>query len=130
VLSNAESFAQLYEKITGEVSKIIIGKKDIKDGLILALFAGGNVLIEGLPGTAKTSLARSFAHVIGGKFKRIQFTPDMMPLISPGFMCILRPRNPDSSKARFSRISYWLTSLTVLLPEPSQPFSKPCRNGR
>ncbi len=85
MLSNAESFAQLYEKITGEVSKIIIGKKDIKDGLMLALFAGGNVLIEGLPGTAKTSLARSFAQVIGGKFKRIQFTPDMMPADITGF---------------------------------------------
>jgi MoxR-like ATPase len=52
---------------------------------MLALIAGGHVLIEGLTGTAKTKLARSFAEVVGGKFKRIQFTPDMMPADVTGF---------------------------------------------
>jgi len=84
-LANNEKFADLYEKILKEVSKVIIGKDEIKESLMLALVAKGHVLIEGLPGSAKTKLARSFAEVIGGQFKRIQFTPDMMPTDITGF---------------------------------------------
>lgn len=76
---------ELYKKIMDEVGKAVIGKEDIKETLILALIAGGHVLIEGLPGTAKTKLGRSFAQAIGGQFKRIQFTPDMMPADITGF---------------------------------------------
>jgi MoxR-like ATPase len=77
--------AELYRRIVDEISKVVISKGSVKEALVLALFAGGHVLIEGLPGTAKTKLARSFAEVIGGKFKRIQFTPDMMPADITGF---------------------------------------------
>ena len=75
----------LYQKILKEMSKAIIGKGQIEETLMLALIAGGHVLIEGLPGTAKTKLARTFAEVIGVDFKRIQFTPDMMPADITGF---------------------------------------------
>ncbi|MFC1977942.1 AAA family ATPase [Chloroflexota bacterium] len=84
-MANTEKFADLYEKILNEVSKVIIGKDEIKESLMLALIAKGHVLIEGLPGSAKTKLARSFAEAIGGQFKRIQFTPDMMPTDITGF---------------------------------------------
>jgi len=84
-LASTKKIADLYEKILSEVSKAVIGKDEIKEALMLALIVGGHVLIEGLPGTAKTKLARSFAEVIGGKFKRIQFTPDMMPADVTGF---------------------------------------------
>ncbi len=77
--------SDLYGKMLAEISKVIIGKDKIKEILMLALIAGGHVLIEGLPGTAKTKLARTFAGVIGGEFKRIQFTPDMMPVDVTGF---------------------------------------------
>lgn len=56
----------------------------------MALIAGGHLLIEGFPGTAKTTLAKSFATAIGGEFKRIQFTPDMMPADITGF-CLYSP---------------------------------------
>ena len=68
-----------------EVSKVVIGKDEIKELLLIALLSQGHVLIEGLPGTAKTTTARTFAHVIGGKFKRIQGTPDMLPADILGF---------------------------------------------
>ncbi len=84
-MTNIKKASKLYEKILAEVSKPIIGKDEIKKTLMLALIAGGHVLIEGFPGTAKTKLARSFAEIIGGKFKRIQFTPDMMPADITGF---------------------------------------------
>jgi len=84
-LANTKKVFDVYEKILGQLSKVIIGKDEIKQALMLALIAGGHVLIEGFPGTAKTKLARSFAEVIGGQFKRIQFTPDMMPADVTGF---------------------------------------------
>jgi len=84
-LANTKKVSDLYEKILGEVSKAIIGKDETKEALVLALIAEGHVLIEGFPGTAKTKLGRSFAEAIGGNFKRIQFTPDMMPADVTGF---------------------------------------------
>lgn len=84
-MADTKKVVELYQKILAEVSKGIISKNEIKEALMLALIAGGHVLIEGLTGTAKTKLARSFAEVVGGKFKRIQFTPDMMPADVTGF---------------------------------------------
>ncbi len=84
-MANTKKVSELYEKILGEVSKAIIGKDKIKEALMLDLIAVGHVLIEGLPGTATTKLAKSFAEAIGGQFKRIQFTPDMMPADVTGF---------------------------------------------
>ena len=82
---NNGKIAEVYKRILGETSKIVIGKDKIKETLFLALIAGGHVLIEGYPGSAKTKLARTFSEVIGGRFKRIQFTPDMMPADITGF---------------------------------------------
>lgn len=78
-MTDTQRVADFGEKLLGEVSKVIVGKDELKQTLLVALLAGGHVLIEGLPGTAKTKLARTFAEAIGGKFKRIQFTPDMLP---------------------------------------------------
>ena len=83
----------LYARLLAEISKVIIGKNEIKEALVVALVAGGHVLIEGLAGTAKTKLAKTFAGVIGGEFKRIQFTPDMMPADVTGFYIY----SPDGS---------------------------------
>lgn len=82
---DVQRIIDLNQRLRNEMSRVIIGKDDVKEILILALIAGGHVLIEGLPGTAKTKLARTFAQVIGGEFKRIQFTPDMMPADVTGF---------------------------------------------
>ena len=92
-MTEREKLAKLSERILAELSKVIIGKDELKRILLIALLAGGHVLIEGLPGTAKTKLARTFAEVIGGKFKRIQFTPDMLPADITGFYLY----SPDGS---------------------------------
>ena len=76
---------EMLSSITAEVSRIVIGKDDIKEILLAGLLSQGHVLIEGLPGTAKTLLARTFASAIGGNFKRIQGTPDMLPADILGF---------------------------------------------
>ena len=71
--------------ILAEVSKVVVGKDDIKELLLVALLSKGHVLIEGTPGTAKTTTARTFALTIGGEFKRVQGTPDMLPSDILGF---------------------------------------------
>ena len=76
---------KILSNITAEVSKVVIGKEDIKELLLVALLGQGHMLIEGLPGTAKTTLARTFAQAIGGKFKRVQGTPGMLPADILGF---------------------------------------------
>lgn len=77
--------AQLPQRILDELSKTVIGKDDVKRVLFVALIAGGHVLVEGLPGTAKTKVAGTLSQIIGCEFKRIQFTPDMMPADVTGF---------------------------------------------
>ena len=76
---------EILSNITAEVSKVVIGKDELKELLLVALLSQGHVLIEGLPGTAKTTLARTFAQAIGGEFKRVQGTPDMLPTDILGF---------------------------------------------
>ncbi|HLL31406.1 MAG TPA: MoxR family ATPase [Allosphingosinicella sp.] len=65
--------------IRGEVAKAVVGQEATVDLMLVALFAGGHILLEGPPGTAKTLIAHSFARAIGLEFGRIQFTPDLMP---------------------------------------------------
>jgi MoxR-like ATPase len=74
-----EDVKALAERIRAEVRKAIIGQSDTLDLMLIALFAGGHVLLEGPPGTAKTLLAQSFARSLDLDFGRIQFTPDLMP---------------------------------------------------
>ncbi|GAJ09955.1 unnamed protein product, partial [marine sediment metagenome] len=76
---------EIMNRITAEISKVVIGKDEMKELLLATLLSQGHVLIEGLPGTAKTTLSRTFAQVIGGKFKRVQGTPDMLPADILGF---------------------------------------------
>jgi MoxR-like ATPase len=74
-----ESFHKSSEQIRTEVRKIIVGQDDVVEHLLMTLLVGGHCLITGMPGTAKTLLVRTLASALGLKFKRIQFTPDLMP---------------------------------------------------
>jgi MoxR-like ATPase len=76
---NLTEVGALAQAIRAEVGKAIVGQVETIDGLLVALFAQGHVLLEGPPGTAKTFLAQSFAASLGLDFGRIQFTPDLMP---------------------------------------------------
>ncbi|NGQ97064.1 MoxR family ATPase [Brevibacillus sp. SYP-B805] len=70
---------QAIEKLIGNMEKVLVGKKQTIDLSIVALLARGHVLLEDVPGVGKTLLVRSLARSIGGSFKRLQFTPDLLP---------------------------------------------------
>ena len=74
-----EEFAETAQRLEGELKKVIVGQADLLRDTLLALFAGGHVLIEGVPGLGKTALVRTVAASLSLQFSRIQFTPDLMP---------------------------------------------------
>jgi MoxR-like ATPase len=74
-----ESFHTASDRIRTEVRKIIVGQDEVVEHLLMTLLVGGHCLITGMPGTAKTLLVRTLASALGLTFKRIQFTPDLMP---------------------------------------------------
>ena len=74
-----ESFREIYAGLRTEIGKIIVGHESIVEATLIALFAGGHVLLEGVPGLGKTLLVRTLSEVLDLSFNRIQFTPDLMP---------------------------------------------------
>ena len=77
--SAAATIQQAAERIRASVGQVVVGAEQAVDLVLVAVLAGGHVLLEDVPGTGKTTMARAFAASIGGTFRRIQFTPDLMP---------------------------------------------------
>ena len=76
---SAEKVAEGRERILAELRKVIVGQDDVVEQVLIALFTGGHCLITGVPGLAKTLLIKTLADILDLDFKRIQFTPDLMP---------------------------------------------------
>ncbi len=70
---------ELFINLRQEANKVLVGLDEPFEQLVVALFSGGHVLLEGVPGTAKTLMAKTLAHLVQARFTRIQFTPDLMP---------------------------------------------------
>jgi len=77
--TQVEEFKASFTRVRDEMMKMIVGQKDIVEGVLVAFFAGGHVLLEGVPGLGKTMLVRTLAEAVNLKFARVQFTPDLMP---------------------------------------------------
>src|SRR5437764_6220891 len=75
----AERLRGLRDKTVAEVSRVVVGMEAVTSQFLIALLAGGHVLLEGVPGVAKTTLTKTFARVVGGQYQRVQFTPDLLP---------------------------------------------------
>ena len=74
-----EAVAETVSRVRAEISKAIVGQREVVEGVLIALMAGGHVLLEGVPGLGKTMLVRTLAQTLALKYSRIQFTPDLMP---------------------------------------------------
>ena len=111
---------QLAERITAEMHKAIVGQEALIELLVVALLANGHVLLEGVPGTAKTLSVRIVARIFSATFSRIQFTPDLMPSDILG----VNIYDPRSQEFRVRKESGYV-SLTIAIDSESRskPFS-------
>ena len=100
-MESITNFADRYEKIRAEIAKEMIGQENVVEHLLLAVVAGGNVLLEGVPGLGKTHLVRVLSKVLDLPFSRIQFTPDLMPADITGTNILVRTE--EGSSFRFQQ---------------------------
>src|SRR4051812_87529 len=75
----AEEVREVRRQILDQLRRVVVGVEEVVDQLLVALLANGHVLLEGVPGVAKTTLSKAFARVLGGQYHRVQFTPDLLP---------------------------------------------------
>ena len=94
---NIQKFSEQCKNIFEQISRDVIGQKDVIEGAVIAMIAGGNILLEGVPGVGKTRLVRSLGRVFDLPFSRIQFTPDLMPADVTGTNIIVKDDEGNSS---------------------------------
>jgi len=132
MLPTSEDIRQLNEKIQyqgvfinrlrEEVGRVIVGQHQMLDRLLIGLLSNGHVLLEGVPGLAKTLTIKSLAQAVQAKFSRIQFTPDLLPADVIGTMIYQQQRN--EFVVRKGPIS------TARLQKCKAPCWKRCKKGR
>lgn len=113
--SAVDALAQSYQRLREEVGKVIVGQDDAVEGLAVALLARGHVLLVGVPGLAKTLLIRTLAQALHLDFRRIQFTPDLMPGDITGTEVI--EEDPATGKRHFRFVRGPLFANVVLADE-------------
>ena len=94
---NLTQFSKQCENIFKQIRRDVIGQNEVVEGTIIAMIAGGNVLLEGVPGVGKTRLVRTLGRVFDLPFSRIQFTPDLMPADVTGTNIIVKDENGNST---------------------------------
>ncbi len=92
-----DQFSKQIQDIFAQIRRDVIGQQEVVEGTIIAMIAGGNVLLEGVPGVGKTRLVRTLGRVFDLPFSRIQFTPDLMPADVTGTNIIVKDENGNSS---------------------------------
>ena len=92
-----QKFRSICDNIFTQIRRDVIGQDEVVEGTVIAMIAGGNVLLEGVPGVGKTRLVRSLGRVFDLPFSRIQFTPDLMPADVTGTNIIVKDENGNSS---------------------------------
>ena len=91
------NFSTKIQEIYTQISRDVIGQKEVVEGTVIAMIAGGNVLLEGVPGVGKTRLVRTLGRVFGLPFSRIQFTPDLMPADVTGTNMVVKDEEGKTS---------------------------------
>ena len=125
-----EQRSEPLRQLVHEVGRVIVGQEKLIQRMLIALISGGHLLIEGVPGLAKTTAVASLAKGISTDFQRLQFTPDLLPADLIGTQ-VYRPQSQEFVvQDRFLPIWYWLVKVIV----PRQKFKvhslRQCRGGR
>src|SRR5207237_5389326 len=89
----AQEMRGLRDRVVAEVGRVVVGMEAVTHQFLIALVAGGHVLLEGVPGVAKTTLSKTFARVLGTQYQRLQFTPDLLPSDVTGTYIFDRKQN-------------------------------------
>ena len=97
----AEAVREIADRIRKEIGKVIVGQEEVLEEVLLAVFCGGHVIIEGVPGLAKTLLVHTLSQTLGLDFSRIQFTPDLMPSDMTGTEVIEEDKSTGRRELRF-----------------------------
>lgn len=119
------------DMINMEMNKVIVGQKHLVEGLLIGMLSNGHILLEGVPGLAKTLAINTLATTIDAKFSRIQFTPDLLPADVIGTMIYSQKREEFVVKqGPILRTSFWRMKSTVLRQKYSLLYWKRCRNVR
>lgn len=114
-----------------EMNKVIVGQKHMIESLLIGLLSNGHILLEGVPGLARTLAIKTLSDVIDARFNRIQFTPDLLPADLIGTLVYSqKKRSSRYEKGLSSLTSSWLTRLTVPRRKSKVPYSKPCKNDK
>jgi MoxR-like ATPase len=100
-LKSIEDLGRAYRRITSELSKVIVGQRQVIEELLIAMLAGGHCLLQGVPGLAKTLMVHTLADSLGLSFNRIQFTPDLMPADITGTEVIQEDKATGAREFRF-----------------------------
>ena len=94
--NEVRQYQQLFGDVKAEIAKVVVGQDGLVHRLLIGLITGGHVLVEGVPGLAKTLLIRTLSQCLSASFSRIQFTPDMLPVDVMGTE-IFNPRDASFS---------------------------------
>jgi MoxR-like ATPase len=103
VENKCRDFRRKFDSLRSEIGKVIVGHEDIVDNVLICLFCGGHVLLEGVPGLGKTLLVRTLSSVFSLEFRRIQFTPDLMPADIIGTNIVMEEKGTGRRQFEFQQ---------------------------
>ena len=134
-LAELEELTKAYAAIREQMSRQIVGQNEVVDQLLIAVFARGHCILEGVPGLAKTLMVQSLAQSLHLDFNRIQFTPDLMPSDITGTEVLYEDRASGARELRFVTGPIFANLILAdeinrTPPKTQAALWKPCRNAR
>ena len=131
IRKEVEAQSKFVARLRDRMARVIVGQQYMVDRLLVGLLANGHVLIEGVPGLAKTTAVKTLAQAMNCSFSRIQFTPDLLPADLIGTL-VYSPKDGEFTRrrGRSSPTSFWRTKSTGRRRRCRARSSKPCRSAR